>query len=61
MTPEQLDEAYEKQDAFLKEFKALVRKYVPVYDDDFAQELLPMLQDCTSCYQPYVWDDSPDE
>ena len=51
-----LDEKYQRADAFLEEFKTLVHKHAG--SDIFNKvdpELLAMLQDRTSCFQPYLW------
>ena len=51
-------DSFEKAEAFLEEFKALVRKYVPDYpEDDETLELLYAIQDRTSCFSPYIWSD----
>lgn len=51
-----LDEKLDIADAFLQDFKALVRKYVPTDEEDW-DELLYLLQERTSVFAPYIWDD----
>lgn len=53
---------HKRMDAFNKDFARLVRKYVPVDPDEsdnpeFYDELLRRMQDDTSVFKPYVWDD----
>lgn len=50
------DEQNEAVEGFLEEFKALVRKYVPKYDKD-GIDLLYRLQEKTSVFNPYIWND----
>lgn len=68
LTEKDWDEIHDKANAFSREFKALVRKYVPeptmkvegfkiVSVDHFNSTLLAMMQDRTSVYCPYVWSD----
>ena len=49
------DEEFEKVEAFLAEFKALVRKYVPDYNGEESVMMLMWLQEKTSVYNPYIW------
>ena len=56
LSEEEWDRVYEKADAFLADFKALVRKYATKDD----QELLYIMQDRTSVFSPYVWSDKTD-
>jgi hypothetical protein len=50
------DERYNKRDQFVKELKALLHKTMGTVDFNKADsDLLDMLQDCTSLYQPYMW------
>ena len=54
--PMDMDERYRRKDAFAKDFRLLVHRHVGAkYYDEVDAHLLAMLQDCTSCYQPYVW------
>jgi hypothetical protein len=58
VTSEELDELFDKRDAFADEFKALVRKYMPQYPQNGREsQLLAMLQEQTSCYSPWIWSD----
>jgi len=55
---DKFDELYNKSEQFIKDFKSLVRKYVPKYPTkqyDPGFELLSMMQDRVSVYNPYVW------
>ena len=54
-TEEYYDEIHNKAEEFLKEFKTLVRKYVPKYDN--SAELLDLMQERTSVFSPYIWSD----
>ncbi len=50
------DARHEQIQKFHLEFKNLVRKYMPKYPtNDFDTETLTMMQDKTSCYNPYIW------
>lgn len=51
------EERWQKAQAFGAEFAKLVRRYMPEHNnsEDYV-ELLPQMQDKTSCYSPYVWD-----
>jgi hypothetical protein len=58
VTSEELDELFDKRDAFADEFKALVRKYMPQSPQNGREsQLLAMLQEQTSCYSPWIWSD----
>ena len=48
------DDVHNKVQEFHKEFKDLVRKYVPKY---VHTDLLDMMQEKTSVYSPYIWSD----
>jgi hypothetical protein len=51
-----LDERYEKKEAFLDELRELLWKTVGTKRFNEADsDLLYMLQDCTSLFQPYMW------
>jgi len=51
-----LDERYERAEAFVKEFRDLVHKHAGTADYQQADpDLLAMLQDRTSVFNPYVW------
>ena len=55
-TEDDFDARHEHVENFTKEFKELVRKYMKKYPtNDFDAETLMMMQDRTSCYNPYVW------
>lgn len=50
-----LDQKLDKAEEFLAEFKKLVHKHA---GDNYAfvdQDLLAMMQERTSVYQPYIW------
>lgn len=50
------DKRHEHVQAFSKEFKQLVRKYMKKYPtNEFDAETLAMMQDKTSCYNPFIW------
>jgi hypothetical protein len=51
------DDQHARCMAFADEFARLVRRYIPEYVSEDAKEMLPLMQDMTSCYSPYVWDD----
>lgn len=53
------DEKLDKAEAFQREFKALVRRYIPEYPCQDADnlEVLYLMQDKTSCFTPYIWSD----
>ena len=60
MNEDEMDKILDAAEAFLVEFKALVRKYVPEYpisDKEGQMELLHLMQDRTSCFAPYIWSD----
>jgi hypothetical protein len=59
VTESEYEDNCEKSQEFLKEFKALIRKYVPDYPETTEKELqlLYMIGDCTSVFNPYVWSD----
>lgn len=52
------EENHNKAEKFITDFKKLVRSYVPEYPEtDKDAELLDMIQDRTSCFNPYIWSD----
>lgn len=54
-----LDEKLDLVEAFTRDFALLVRSYMARVEGTEADktEVLYMLQDNTSCFQPYVWSD----
>jgi hypothetical protein len=50
-----LDEKLDKAEEFLEEFKTLVHKYAGSDYSKADPELLAMIQDRTSVFQPYLW------
>ena len=52
------DQLWEKAQCFAADFRRLVRRYVPEYLSEEYHELLPQMQDATSCYSPVVWTES---
>jgi hypothetical protein len=67
LSEEDLDKNQEQANAFARDFKALVRKYVPAYPstesgldqkEQMRQSmLLYQMQDMTSVFSPFVWSD----
>ena len=52
------EERHEMLEQFSKDFARLVRRYMPEYPNNaFDADTLAMMQDRTSCYNPYVWDE----
>jgi hypothetical protein len=52
-----IDKQLDKAEAFQAEFKVLVRKYVPATTKEEDIDLLMLLQERTSVFNPYVWSD----
>ena len=50
------DELHEKLQEFSVDFAKLVRKYCPKYDPEY----VTLLQERTSCFNPYVWSEEFD-
>lgn len=63
LTDEDYEDIHTRTQEFVREFAMLVRKFVPTLPEgnsreaQIADDLLRSMQDCTSCYQPYVWSD----
>lgn len=51
------DERHEKAQQFIKEFRDLVRKHAGASFEAADVDLLYMMQDMTSVFQPYIWSD----
>lgn len=52
------DEKMDMRDAFAAEFKALVRKHIDTVPEADKDEMKYILQDETSVFSPYIWDDA---
>lgn len=51
------EEEFQKLEDFNREFKALVRKYMPEYPRTADQaRFLGAMQDRTSVFSPFIWD-----
>jgi hypothetical protein len=56
------DEDHQVVQRFSEEFKALVRKYMPLYPSTQRQSVfLANMQDKTSLYSPWIWSDSDED
>jgi hypothetical protein len=53
-----LEVRFELAERFSKDFRDLVRKYVPDRNAEGATDLLFMIGDRTSVFSPHVWSDS---
>lgn len=63
LTQDDYEDLHTIKEKWLDDFAVLVRKYVPIDPDAIkdakqsarARQLLRDIQDATSCYSPYIW------